>query len=416
MDTFIETEVNKKKRKKFILFSIVGVIIFIFLIIIIRESLGTTLSSSQITTGIIDHGSIENTISASGEILPEFEQIVSSPVDASIKKVLLDQGTEVLPGQSIILLDKSTTETEYSKQKFQLESKKNDIQKLKLELSKTFYDVQSSNDIKQLNINSLTASLEDAKRLYRAGGATKEDVSHAELNLKVANLEKKQLENSIKNKQQTMQLEIKEAEIGASIQENDLHALERKLEQANIIAARPGVITWVNKNIGASVRQGEALARIADLGSFKISGSISDTYLDKLKIGISVIVRVNDSTFRGKVSGISPSVQNAVITFNVQLNDPNNKLYRPNMKVDLFLVTDVKKNVLRAPNGPAFKGGSIQEVFVMNGEGKAERRTVHTGLSNFDYVEVDNELKPGETIITSDMSEYKNVKAITIKK
>ena len=131
---------------------------------------------------------------------------------------------------------------------------------------------------------------------------------------------------------------------------------------------------------------------------------------------MSVIVRVNDSTFRGKVSGISPSVQNAVINFNVQLGDPNNKLYRPNMKVDLFLVTDVKKNVLRAPNGPAFKGGSIQEVFVLNGEGKAERRTVHTGLSNFDYVEVDNALKPGETIITSDMSEYKNVKAITIKK
>lgn len=415
MDTIIEAEVKKFKRKRIIIILLFAIVVIIFFVFALRKTLSTSLSSNQITTGIIDKGPIENTISASGEILPEFEQVITSPVDASIQKVILDQGTKIQASEPILMLDKSATETEYSKLKFQLESKRNDIKKLRLDLNKTFYDVQSNNEIKQLNINSLTASLEDAKRLYKAGGATKEDVSHADLNLKVANLEKKQLENEIRSKQQSMQLQIKESEIAVSIQENDLHELGRKLQLANIVATRPGVITWVNKNIGATVRQGEALAKIADLGSFKISGSISDNYLDKLRIGIPVVARVNDSTFRGFVSGISPSIQNGVISFNVQLNDRNNKLYRPNMKVDLFLVTEIKKNVLRAPNGPAFKGGAIQDVFVLNSNGKAQRRTVHTGLSNFDFIEVDNSLSKGDKIITSDMSEYKNVKEIIIK-
>jgi HlyD family secretion protein len=93
-----------------------------------------------------------------------------------------------------------------------------------------------------------------------------------------------------------MQIEIKEAEIALAIQQNDLHELQRKLNLANIIATRGGVVTWINKNIGATVREGESLARIADLGSFKVNGSISDNYMDQLRNGMPVIIRINESS------------------------------------------------------------------------------------------------------------------------
>jgi HlyD family secretion protein len=70
-----------------------------------------------------------------------------------------------------------------------------------------------------------------------------------------------------------------------------------------------------------------------------------------------------------------------------------NKLLRPNMKVDVFLVTELHNNVMRVANGPAFKGASAQDVFVINGD-KAEKRTVHIGLTNFDFVEIKDGLKP----------------------
>jgi HlyD family secretion protein len=94
-----------------------------------------------------------------------------------------------------------------------MQSKRNEIAKLKLDLNKSFFDIQSNNDIKQLRISNLADAVENAKRLFKAGGGTREGIEQAELNLKVAQLEKKQLENEIKSKQQTMQIEIKEAEI-----------------------------------------------------------------------------------------------------------------------------------------------------------------------------------------------------------
>jgi len=414
MDTIIEAEVKTKRRNKTIFITLITAVVLLSSVWLLRASFQSTLKRSEITTAIVEMGNIENTINATGEILPEFEEIITSPIDASIQNVVMDAGAQIKAGESILTLDKSAAQTEYEKLKFQVESKRNEIEKLKLDLNKSFSDIKSNNDIKQLRINSLQADVENAKRLYKAGGGTKEDVDKAELDLKVAMLEKQQLENEIKNKQQTMRLEIKEAELAADIEENDLHELERKLQQANIVATRAGVVTWVNKNIGASVHQGESIARIADLSSFKVTGSISDNYLDQLHNGMSAIIRINETDIRGTVVNIYPSVQNGIVSFDVQLDEQNNKLLRPNLKVDVYLVTATHNNVMRVANGPAFKGASAQDVFVLK-NGVAEKRTVHIGMTNFDYVELKDNVKPGDVVITSDMKDYKNSKEVVIK-
>ncbi|HEX8278481.1 MAG TPA: efflux transporter periplasmic adaptor subunit, partial [Segetibacter sp.] len=262
MDKDIEKEVVQKKKRKGLFIAAAIVVLLIVSVIALRASFSSTIKRQNITTAVVEIGNIENTISASGEILPEFEQVITSPINASIKSIAMDAGSSVKPGQSILSLDKQTTEMEYEKLKFQLEGKKNNIQKLRLELNKSFYDIQSNNSIKELKINSLQAAVENAKRLYKAGGGTRESIEQAELDLKVALLEKKQLENEIKSKQQTMKVDIRESEIAAQIQPTDLTELQRKLQQANIVANRAGVVTWVNKNIGSTVREGETLARI----------------------------------------------------------------------------------------------------------------------------------------------------------
>ncbi|RYU92267.1 HlyD family efflux transporter periplasmic adaptor subunit [Mucilaginibacter terrigena] len=413
MDTVIEEEVTARKKKKGIIIITIVITALVASVWLLRTSLKSTIKKSEINTAVVEKGSVENTLNATGEVLPEFEEILTSPINASIKKVLMDAGNKVKAGQSILVLDKSASQTEFEKLNFQLQSKRNEISKLKLDLNKSFYDIRSNNDIKQLRISNLADAVENAKRLFKAGGGTREGIEQAELNLKVAQLEKKQLENEIKSKQQTMQIEIKEAEIALAIQQNDLSELQRKLNLANIIATRSGVVTWVNKNIGATISQGESLARIADLGSFKVNGSISDSYMDQLRNGMPVVIRFNETQMKGHVANVYPSVQNSIVSFDVQLDERNNKQLRPNMKVDVFLVTDLHNNTMRVANGPAFKGPAVQDIFVINGN-KAEKRRVHIGLTNFDFVEIKEGVKPGDVVITTDMSEFKNSSVLTI--
>lgn len=415
MDTALSQNVITAKRIKTIAFLAGAVMALTGAVWFLRSGIKPSIERAQLTTAVVEMGDIDNTLNASGEVIPEFEQVISSPINASIQEVLLDAGSPVKAGEVILSLDKAATQVEYERLKFQLESKRNAITKLKLDLAKAAYDTRSANEIKQLNISSLEAAVEDARRLYKAGGGTKESIAQAELALKVANLEKRRLENEIRNKQQTMGVDIREAEIAAAIEESGLRELARKLRQASITATRAGVVTWVNKNIGSSITEGESLARIADLGSFKIKGTISDAYLDGVRVQMPVVIRINDSTLRGWVSNINPSVQNGVVSFDVSIDGKSNVLLRPNMKVELFLVTETQHQVMRVKNGAAFKGGATQDVFVLLNN-KAVRKTVTIGASNFDYVQLRDGVKPGDEVVISDTKQFQDLQEIEVKK
>lgn len=413
MDTVIEEEVKARKKKKLGIIISISLLILLSAVLLMRQLISPTLTAAEITTAVVEKGNIENTINATGEILPEFEEVLSSPINASLRQVLMDAGNQIKAGQSILTLDKSSATSEFNKLKFQIESKENDIRKLKLDLSKSFYDIKSNNSIKQLKISSLRDAVASAKKLFQAGGGTQEEIEQAALNLRVAELEKKQLENEISSKQQTMKIEITEAEIALAILRNDQVALKRKLDLANIVATRAGVVTWLNKNIGASIREGDPLARIADLASFKVAGSISENSLDQLRLHMPVLIRINEVLLRGHVANISPAVNNGIVSFEVQLEERNHPLLRPNMKVDVFLVTATRSAVTRVMNGPAFKGADSQEIFVLH-QGKASKRLVKTGLSNFDFIEIISGLQPGEVIITSELKGFNHTTEITI--
>jgi HlyD family secretion protein len=186
MDTEITEEVTRQKRKKGIIYGFITIAAIVVCIWLIRIYLGSSVSRSEITIAKVEVGDVENTLNATGEVLPEFEEIITSPINASIKNVVTDSGGKVKAGQSILTLDKSAAEHDYNTLKFQLETKKSEIAKLKLDLDKSYFDIQSNNDIKQLHIGNLTDAVENAKRLFKAGGGTREDIEQAELNLKVA--------------------------------------------------------------------------------------------------------------------------------------------------------------------------------------------------------------------------------------
>ncbi|MDJ1493273.1 efflux RND transporter periplasmic adaptor subunit [Cytophagaceae bacterium DM2B3-1] len=415
MDRELSSQTLRQRKIRTYLTGLVGVAIITSGFLFFRSSLKTSISANKIRTATAELGPIENTLTASGVLIPEFEQVISSPIKAEIKRVIVTPGTTVKIDQPILELDKSQTINDYEKQKDQLDLKRNAITQLRIKLQKSLYELEVDNAIKDLNIGSLQAKLNNTQHLKTVGGATQEEVNEADFNLKTAELEKKKLANELKTMKQSVTTDLREMELQASIQEKDLRELETKLKQADITAKRNGVVTWVNENIGSSVSEGEELAKIADLNGYSIEGSCSDTYSEMLRPGMSVIVKINEIILRGSITNIRPTIKNNILTFIVALEKNNHPALRPNMKVEVFIVTNASSQVVRIANGPAFSGKAEQSVFVLE-NGVAHRRQVKIGASNFDFVELKNNIKPGETIIISDMSEYEHLNDISITK
>lgn len=380
----------------------------------LRSALQANIRSSQIRTAVVERGDIESTLAATGLILPEFEEVVTAPATADVKEVYTSEGAKVQAGDALLSLDKEALELDVERLSDQLALRRNSIQKLRLELSKSLFDLQIRDSIKALNISSLVAELDNARRLNRVGGATQEQVEQAELTLRIARLEKRQLENELRTKQQSIQTDLRESELEAQIQERNLRETEHKLAQADIKAPRAGVLTWIKKEIGSSVREGEQVAKVAGLSSYRLEGSIADLYAGRIQPGMAVQVRINDTLLTGAITNVRPTVVNDILAFDVRLDNPRHPLLRPNLRVEVYVITERRENVVRVANGPAFNGQSTQKLFVLDGN-HAYRRNVPIGLSNFDYIELRGQVQPGEQVIISDMSDYEHLKQITIK-
>ncbi|MCI5082448.1 MAG: efflux RND transporter periplasmic adaptor subunit [Saprospiraceae bacterium] len=378
-----------------------------------RNQLKTRLKTSNFVVATVQKGAVQSTISASGEVIPTYEQVLSSPIQGSIQEVLKPIGSQIKTGEQILKLDKTTSQLELERQKDELELKKNQIRRLELQRNRELFDLEIADSIKGFQVQRLKAERDNTAYLLSIGGATEEQMQDADLQLKIAQLEKRQLEHKLKIQELSTNAEIKEQSLEVKIQSHELTELENKIAKADIRAQRAGVLTWVNDRIGLPVQAGESLARLADLGHYKIMGKISDIHADKINIGLPALISINDTQLTGTVNNIRPTVENNVITFEIQLDQGNHPQLRPNMKVEVFIVLASKSNVLRVANGPAFKGRVQQPLFILR-ENKAIREEVQVGLSSFDFIEIKSTLQEGDQIIISDMTDYEHLKEIDI--
>ncbi len=75
MDQVIEQEVRAQKKKKGLISRLIVVFLLVGAIWLVRAALKNTVKKSDITTAIVGVGSVENILNASGEVIPEFEEI-----------------------------------------------------------------------------------------------------------------------------------------------------------------------------------------------------------------------------------------------------------------------------------------------------------------------------------------------------
>ena len=104
MDTAISKKIITAKRNKTLVIIAIVVIAIISAILLLRSGIQPSIDRSEMTTAVVEMGSIDNTLNASGEIIPEFEQVISSPINASIKEVNLDAGSTVKAGESLLIV------------------------------------------------------------------------------------------------------------------------------------------------------------------------------------------------------------------------------------------------------------------------------------------------------------------------
>jgi len=373
------------------------------------------IERSTVQIARVDDGPIEATMSASGTVVPEFEGVLSSPLDARVLKILKRAGSPVRKGEPIISLDVSESELAVERASQKLLQKGNEQEQKRLALDSKLVDLRKQKELKEVDVRSLALTFEKQKRMREAGLNSAEQLRQAAVDLEKAQIEAKQLAQSIlaAERETKAQIEGLQLEFATLRKEKDESA--RQLELATTKSDRDGVLTWVVQDEGSVVRKNDVIARVADLRSFRVQATLPDVHSTRVSAGLPARVKVNDTvTLDGHVASIMPAIKDGVATLFIDLDNPDNALLRSNLRVDAYIVVARKARVIRVARGAFANGEGVHDVFVVRGN-KAVRTPVQLGLFGFERCEAVSGLSPGDEVITSDMKDYTHLKSVDLK-
>ena len=405
---------NREKRRMWMKWGgmvVVGIAAVIALMQLMQES----LHERDIVFSVVDEGSIDVSVSASGKVVPAFEEIINSPINSRILEVYKKGGDSVEVGTPILRLDLLSAETDYKKQLDEVQMNELKLEQLRIQNRSKLSEMEMQLKVSRMELNRKAVELRNEQYLDSLGAGTTDKVRQVELDYNVSKLKLEEDEQKFINEQATADADLKVKELELNIARKTLAETKRTLDDARIKAPRKAILTYVNTDIGAQVAQGEKVAIVSDLSHFKIEGEIADTYGDRIAAGSRAIVKVGKEELAGTVTDVTPLSKNGVMSFSVRLEQDNHKGLRSGLKTDVYVLTAVKDSVMRIANGSYYVGPGEYELFVRSGN-ELLKRKVQLGDSNYELVEVVGGLKPGDQVVVSDMSNYKNKRKMKLEK
>lgn len=215
---------------------------------------------------------------------------------------------------------------------------------------------------------------------------------------------------------------ISEKRIKYRLGEKEL-ALKQALSnyrKCKIRAPFSGVIGNINVSEGEYLDINQSILTLADISTLKIKAKIIAKDLNKLKEGKSAVLFpiVNDKEYMGKISAVNPIISESNSTYAVVKIKNNNHELKPGMFCDVKLQYDLVKNKVLVPKEALLEREEKTLVFVIrerNDKKLAYWNYVDVNNQNYEYIAIEDKLKPKKEVITKGHYTLGHKSAVIIK-
>lgn len=174
---------------------------------------------------------------------------------------------------------------------------------------------------------------------------------------------------------------------------------------SNYVITSPidGYITSVNVDVGALASQSTAAVTIANIDKLEIDTSLSESIINKVKIGdkVEVLVSsVSEIPFSGTVTALSPAPAVGSLTYPMKATlDNEDASIKPGMFAEVVITSDKITDVVAIPsNAVLIKSGKTVAAIIEDG-GKVVFKEVTVGVDNGEFAEIKNGITAGDMVV-----------------
>jgi multidrug efflux pump subunit AcrA (membrane-fusion protein) len=206
-------------------------------------------------------------------------------------------------------------------------------------------------------------------------------------------------------------------ESGSSVSEGEaVISLDRS---GNLNAPFSGTVLSASVAIGDVVTQGQTLAVVGDLSSFRVLGTVDEVDYHALQAGAKAQVTlpgVPGTTFEATLSrkALEGKQQGDISLFDVEFNLPYDTRIAAGMSADLEVVLSEQKSALRVPLVAVVDYKSSPAIYTLDANSVVHRVPVTPGVSDGVYVAVTGQVNAGQNLVVSGMENIKDGQRVRV--
>lgn len=393
----------------------------------------------KVTTEKAAKRSVTESVTASGQIYPEYEVKISPDISGEVTELTVEEGDSVTRGQVLARVYADI----YALQRDEAAARVSQSQA-------TVSNSQAALGAQKAAMDQAQQAYDRNKQLYDDKVISKAEFEQFETNLQTA---KANYNASVQN--------IRSLQAGVRSSQTGLRSANTNLGRTTITAPMSGVVSSLKikkgeRVVGTAQMAGTEMMTIADMSAMEVRVDVGESDIVKVNIGDNAEIEVdayNDRKFKGFVTKIAASVKssglaagNDVTNYEVRIRldknsyadliDPANPKafpFRPGMNARADIKTQRKDNIVTVPIAAVnarVKGSDksfadtkkeddkpqttdanettdseMEEVvFMKMVDGTVKKRVVKTGIQDINYIEVTSGLQAGDEVVTGPYS------------
>ena len=348
-----------------------------------------------ITAAAAQVQSAQRVFEVTGTLLPYEAVVVSSEVDGTVARILVDLGDRVKEGQALAEINRSEFQIQLAQAAASLQQA---MARLGL---KPGEDPQSVKEEQTSEVLRARAALDESALQYRRAGnlfdlqiGTQQAVDTAEAAYKTAQANYRSSIDQVR----TLKAQIEQYRAAQEL-------AGKKLNDTTLRAPFAGSIQERHISPGQYLKVQAAAFSMVQTNPLRLRAEVAERFARAVRENQRVKVTVDGlaQSFSARISRVSPAITQQSRTLLVEaLVENREQLLRPGVFARAAIVSDQMENVLLVPAAAVVNYYGINKVFAVE-NGKVRERPVKLGDRFGEHFEVLEGLQPRELVATSSL-------------
>lgn len=375
-----------------------------------RTSAGPNIRRSDLWITTVERGSLPIVVSAPGSFKPIYQRWITAAAPGVVETVRLQPGDEVRPDTVLAILANPEVEADCAQAKANLANAVASRASLHAQLVNELLTLQG--EFAAAQTQAKTTALKERAESLLVGAHIVSTLEYASIRLQAQ--EYTNLAALAKQRIAVFRASVAAQDSAADARITALRAVletnQHRVDGLSVTAGIEGVVQDIAIHPGQTLALGTGIARVASLKALKVTLQVSAGEAGEIvmnqPVTLELATDVSQRT-RGRVTRVSPAVNDGTVDVDVMPRDALPRDVRPNLAVTGQIhITRIADAVY--VQRPAYAVPETRATLyrLVDGGHAAVPVRVRFGAASDQYIQIVSGLNPGNRVIASDTSAF----------